>query len=500
MIPWIDGSEVDMLSCLSNRLLLFMTPFLVLSLFSCSVLAPAGEGPRYTKGTLTVDRVVRFEHRLVNSSAERADMEIFIAVPLENERQRIRFFQADPTFVEEMADEYGNRILHYIDRDVPPGDVVAHGWIAEVELSSYTLDRDGGSGRDLSSRDREIFLRDGENYGLTTETVGDLADVLVRGCTNDEEAARTIFGYVIRSLRYERDDVWDPAPAVIERGSGSCSEYNYCFMALCRAAGIPARYTGGIVLRREAAEYDARVIEDAVFHRWSEVFVDGRGWIPVDCSRASGEVKRHGNPDNCYGRLPAGVLQCVRGDGLGGTPLGWDYLSNQKLPYEEDVDWSGKVGFWVSDIVPGALAARVSIVEKKLGLKQDRALFDELLEDSIEREILFLFRNLLKRSALPDLIDALHAARHPEAVYWSLLAEHRGMGEHPAGVDAEAAGGYGTLSGKELKDRIAEYYFKEDGGRDLFSFEYWWRKARPKTRWDDEKGVFVLTDTDINIY
>jgi len=452
--------------------------------------------PLPVETTMTLHRVVRFEHRLVNSSDKAADMEMFIAVPRNNERQRILSFHCDPAFLGDLKDEYGNRILRFLDRSVPPGGVVAHGWMAEVEISSAVYGYHGwtGTGEKLSENEKAVYLRDGENYQITSPVVKDLAARLVEGSPSEHETVRRAFRHLAENVRYERDDVWDPAPSVLERGTGSCSEYNYAFLALCRAAGIPARYTGGVVLARgREAEYDQSISEDAVFHRWSEVNLEGCGWFPVDCSRASGEVKRFGNPDNLYGRLPAGLLQCVRGDGLGDTPLGFDYLSNHKLPYEEEKDWSGKVAFWIDDVAPGALQARITSIREVFKIRQDRVLFDTLLKSTLDREILFLFRNLLEDAAVPDLIAALHAARHPEAVYWSILAESRGIETGPRLQ-------WSALCGPDLKAQILRYLVGEKGERDLFTFEYWWRKARPKTRWDDEKGVFILTDTDINIY
>jgi len=363
--------------------------FLVLGLLFWGGCASPRAAPPAHPNILTLNRVLRFEHRVVNTGDRPGRVEMFLAVPQDNERQSIRFFRPDPSFTEELIDEYGNRILHYVDDHVAAGDVVAHGWIAEVEISSF-VSRPVAV-KPLSTRQREIFLRNGESYQIDSDIVSGLAGKLEAGSTGEEETVQRIFDHIIRNLRYKRDDVWDPAPVVLERRSGSCSEYNYAFLALCRAAGIPARYTGGITLStRGVTKYDPLVSEDAVFHRWSEVFLPGRGWFPVDCSRASGEVKRFGNPDNYYGRLPAGSLQCMRGDGLGKAPLGWDYISNQKLPHKEEKDWSGKVGFWIAGVEPGTLEACIDAIENDIRKNRTRALFDSLLKTPLEREILFL--------------------------------------------------------------------------------------------------------------
>ncbi|MBN2491569.1 MAG: transglutaminase domain-containing protein [Planctomycetes bacterium] len=444
---------------------------------------------------LTVERVVRFEHRQVNASDRPADIEFFVAVPDDNERQKVRHFQADPGFIEELPDEYGNRILRYVDRNVPPGDVVSHGWIAEVSISSLVHGplAAAATAAPLPAETRALYLRDGESYRIDSPLVRELAGRLAAPGGRAEDTVRNIFEYLVENLRYERDDVWDPAPVVLARKTGSCSEYNYAFVALCRAAGIPARYTGGIVLSAgRATRYDPAVTEDAVFHRWNEVFLPERGWFPVDCSRAGGEAVRYGNPENYYGRLPAGLLQCVRGDGLGATPLGWDYLSNAKLPYREEKDWSGKVAFWIDGVAPGALVPRVAAITKQLEGAQDRTLFEALVKTTLDREILFLLRNRLQAGALAELAGALHAAGHPEAIYWSILAVHRGL-------DVPEALRYPALCDKHLREQL-ERYLKPADGNDLFTFEYWWRKARPLVRFDEDRGLFVLTVKQVDIH
>ncbi len=56
---------------------------------------------------------------------------------------------------------------------------------------------------------------------------------------------------------------------------GDCTEFMYLFMALCRAAGIPARGVGGYVVRKNA------LLDPAEYHNWAE-FYDGGVWKIAD--------------------------------------------------------------------------------------------------------------------------------------------------------------------------------------------------------------------------
>jgi transglutaminase-like putative cysteine protease len=61
----------------------------------------------------------------------------------------------------------------------------------------------------------------------------------------------------------------------LERGKGDCTESMYLFMALCRAAGIPARGIGGYTLVRNT------VLQPSRYHNWAE-FHDGATWRIAD--------------------------------------------------------------------------------------------------------------------------------------------------------------------------------------------------------------------------
>jgi hypothetical protein len=70
----------------------------------------------------------------------------------------------------------------------------------------------------------------------------------------------------------ERGAVW-----ALEKGVGDCSEYSYLFVALCRAAEIPARVQAGFAFHRVG-----EALEDG--HMWAEYYLENYGWVPVDAT------------------------------------------------------------------------------------------------------------------------------------------------------------------------------------------------------------------------
>ena len=128
--------------------------------------------------------------------------------------------------------------------------------------------------------------------------------------------ARKISDFIIGSLEYEMIGGWDVPEVVLKRGSGSCSEYTYSFVALCRAAGLPARYQGSIVVRGD----DASV--DEAFHRWAQIYLPNYGWVPVDANR--GDAKSPADQARGIGELSNRFLITTQGGG-DSEYLGWGY-------------------------------------------------------------------------------------------------------------------------------------------------------------------------------
>jgi hypothetical protein len=58
-------------------------------------------------------------------------------------------------------------------------------------------------------------------------------------------------------------------------GKGDCTESMYLFVALCRAAGVPARGIGGYTLTASP------VLRPSRYHNWAE-FHDGKSWQIAD--------------------------------------------------------------------------------------------------------------------------------------------------------------------------------------------------------------------------
>ncbi|MGH9256110.1 MAG: transglutaminase-like domain-containing protein [Vicinamibacterales bacterium] len=105
------------------------------------------------------------------------------------------------------------------------------------------------------------------------------ADLAVRGATHARDKAERLTRYVNALLDKKPTVSLPSALEVLRTKVGDCNEHTALYVAMARAAGIPARVAVGLVYVRGAqgAFY---------YHAWPEVYVDeGNGlglWLPVD--------------------------------------------------------------------------------------------------------------------------------------------------------------------------------------------------------------------------
>ena len=101
----------------------------------------------------------------------------------------------------------------------------------------------------------------------------------IAGFSKSTTMARTVqnlLDWMQANMKY--GDTKNSTPdAILAGGQGVCHHYCSSFTALCRAAGVPARVSHGVVL-----DGDGEFKDNAGSHGWSSVYLDGVGWVPVD--------------------------------------------------------------------------------------------------------------------------------------------------------------------------------------------------------------------------
>ena len=281
--------------------------------------------------TNRVTRDIRFRHSLRNDGdGVITEAAIHIAVPydtLENQKivEPIRWTREPDEFT---ADQWGQKIAVFLYSDIPSDGGVSAGYDARVRLGElhYAFYPEDVERLDQVPRDiLEPNLSATSRLQLDTEPVRTTAREIVGDEENPYWIARKIYDWVRESLEYERVGGWDVPTTLIKRGTGSCSEYAFLYIALCRAAGLPARYEASVVVRGDDASMDD------VYHRWCEVFLPGIGWVPVDPS--GGDNEWPADQARYFGGLSNRFLITTHGGG-DSEYLGWDYNAHAVYRYK----------------------------------------------------------------------------------------------------------------------------------------------------------------------
>jgi len=250
------------------------------------------------------------------------DLAVNLALPMELPSQKLL---SELTFshtpVKRAADQWDQPCAVFELGSVPAGTKATLDYHVEAEVSAIRfliIPEHVGALEEIPEAIRTKYTQSGSRYRVGSPYIQQKAREIVGSEQNPYWIARKIYDFVIDSLEYEMVGGWDVPEVVLKRGTGSCSEYTYTFIALCRAAGVPARYQGSIVVRGDDASIDE------AFHRWAQIYLPNYGWVPVDANR--GDKPSPADQARGFGELANRFLITTQGGG-DSEYLHWGYNS-----------------------------------------------------------------------------------------------------------------------------------------------------------------------------
>lgn len=216
-------------------------------------------------------------YTLQNSGVARARQEI--AIPPDTAFQRIAIDSLNPKPDEIVKDEDGNWLARYT---LSPGQTVSIEAVVGV-----TLDVPSRNSRGASSSGVLLTPEERARY-LTTQPYWEVEDPAIKNLASQYKTPQDIYDYVVRILSYDYERVKTTPKrkgALASLGSPKesiCMEFTDLFIALSRAAGIPAREVVGHAHTTNAKLRPLSLVTD-VLHAWPEYYDENRGsWVPVD--------------------------------------------------------------------------------------------------------------------------------------------------------------------------------------------------------------------------
>jgi transglutaminase-like putative cysteine protease len=268
--------------------------------------------------------------------ASASPLRIWIPVPSTDSWQTISNLSIESPVAHRMEKEnqFGNHMAYFdvkLDRAQPAFDITMHFTAVRrehrVDLSNLSA---ASNSHAPSSIELARFLQP-DHLVPIDGVIGDLSKEQTRGATTPLENARKIYEYVVATMRYDKSGTgWGHGDAIwaCTAKRGNCTDFHSLFDGMARAAGIPARFEVGFPLPIGKSEG-----EIPGYHCWTEFYLSGAGWVPIDASEAWKNPARH---DYFFGANDANRVQFSMGRDIRlNPPQQSDPLNYFVYPYAE---------------------------------------------------------------------------------------------------------------------------------------------------------------------
>lgn len=243
----------------------------------------------------------------------RSDLKVWAPIPREWDSQRnVQILSVVPEPHARYDDpEYGNSIYYWNFGGEPERS--SYKFRVKLRLESYEIhavvDPAKVEPYDTASEEYQLYTGSGHTTHISPE-IREMARIAVGEERNPYLQAQRIWEFVQKRMRYEQtmergiDFLLTTASVDKETGElylrGACGQHSALFVALARAAGIPARSVQGFVgwaphlNHSNSHMYSSQdsMISAGGFagaehhglgpHVWAEFFIPGYGWIPSD--------------------------------------------------------------------------------------------------------------------------------------------------------------------------------------------------------------------------
>lgn len=223
--------------------------------------------------------------------------------------------------------QYGNSILH-LSAAAPLPKQLELEVEARVQRHAYNaLAGPTGSNGEASPGPRDLAP---DALVPVDGRIAELAAQVTKSATEPLDKARAIYDYVTETMHYDKSGTgWGRGDAVraCDVRTGNCTDFHSLIIGMARASKIPARFVIGFPLPETAKQG-----EIPGYHCWAELYIDGKGWLPVDSSEASKHPEKR---EAFFGGLDANRLQLTVGRDLVLDPKAAKPLNYFVYPYVE---------------------------------------------------------------------------------------------------------------------------------------------------------------------
>ena len=221
-------------------------------------------------------------------------VKVFLPYPVPAECQRgVRLLSCTPAGMEEcLAPSLG----FFYGYTFKVGDTAGGGirpwdftYVCELKVGEQVAD-EGAPSRGLGTLEQQRFLALESGFLEEPEIVRFRRQLEAKRKAPAPVRARAIYEALVQNRHFRKTKDWTQgltysAVSALDGSGGHCITLSRAFVALCRAEGIPARERSGALIGYPVGErtYAMKAYREPVFgHTWAEVFLEGKGWAPVE--------------------------------------------------------------------------------------------------------------------------------------------------------------------------------------------------------------------------
>lgn len=163
---------------------------------------------------------------------------------------------------------FANILTSYASTNTLPTSISVNTSIITTSSSSSSSDSGSGLNEKGDGTDTSKYLVATNNCEVNNAQIKALAASLTSGLTSSLAKATAIFNYVRDEITYSfYANTKYGAVGTLNAGKGNCVDHAHLVIALCRAAGIPARYVHG-----KNCVFSSGLVTG---HVWAQIYVDG---------------------------------------------------------------------------------------------------------------------------------------------------------------------------------------------------------------------------------
>lgn len=239
----------------------------------CLLISPGGVFAKTVSGTITM------EFNLSNHDRAQ-EVKLWIPYPVSDQYQLITNVKVKGDFIESAI---------YTDRIYKTPILFAR-WNKNVSgrhlVLTFTAERKEVIRKDFPAKEAAWSPDDYKKWlaptslGPVTGAVKKLADKITAGKVTVYDKAKSIYDWTCENMYRDpntRGCGFGNVLLLLKKPGGKCTDINSTFVALCRAAGVPARAIFGIRMGKKPVQ-DITKWQ----HCWAEFYLPGYGWVPVD--------------------------------------------------------------------------------------------------------------------------------------------------------------------------------------------------------------------------